>query len=206
MNIVILDYITLGEDLDLSPASRFGNVIKYPTSTQDEAKIRVKDADIIIVNKVKMVEDVLVNAPNLKLICETAEGCQYKTPPTSCEAYAIVLHKMKKRYPNAKIYFQTVYNPYKGMNVALKSVTEQLKLDDYGERSVASLNAPIEALADELGYEIVPVWTEFEESGKDLVNAGISLLPFNISVDPHPNWQGHELIAKIYYDIITEAK
>ena len=33
-----------------------------------------KDADIIIVNKVKMNEDVLSNAPNLKLICETATG------------------------------------------------------------------------------------------------------------------------------------
>ncbi len=74
MNIVILDYITLGEDLDLSPAERFGNVIKYPTSSQEEAKERVKDADVIIVNKVKMVEDVLINAPNLKLICETATG------------------------------------------------------------------------------------------------------------------------------------
>ena len=42
MNIVILDYITLGEDLDLSPATKFGNVIKYPTSTQDEARERVK--------------------------------------------------------------------------------------------------------------------------------------------------------------------
>ena len=51
MNIVILDYITLGEDLDLSPASRFGTVIKYETSTQDEAKIRVKDADIIIADE-----------------------------------------------------------------------------------------------------------------------------------------------------------
>ena len=74
MNIVILDYKTLGDDLDLSGAEKFGTVIKYPTSTQEEAKVRVKDADIIIVNKVKMVEDVLKNAPNLKLICETATG------------------------------------------------------------------------------------------------------------------------------------
>ena len=74
MNIVILDYKTLGDDLDLSGASNFGNVIKYETSTQEEAKERVKDADIIIVNKVKMTEDVVKNAPNLKLICETATG------------------------------------------------------------------------------------------------------------------------------------
>ncbi|MBQ3018567.1 MAG: hydroxyacid dehydrogenase [Clostridia bacterium] len=74
MNIVILDYKTLGDDLDLSGAEKFGTVIKYPSSTQDEAKERVRDADIIIVNKVKMTEDVVKNAPNLKLICETATG------------------------------------------------------------------------------------------------------------------------------------
>lgn len=74
MNIVILDYKTLGDDLDLSGANKFGNVIKYPTTSQDEAKERVKDADVIIVNKVKMTEDVVKNAPNLKLICETATG------------------------------------------------------------------------------------------------------------------------------------
>ena len=74
MNIVILDYKTLGDDLDLSGVCRYGNVIKYPTTSQDEAKKRVRDADIIIVNKVKMTEDVVKNAPNLKLICETATG------------------------------------------------------------------------------------------------------------------------------------
>ena len=74
MNIVILDYITLGSDLDFSPVYEIGNVIKYPTSTQEEASERIKIADVVIVNKVKMVEDVLKNAPNLKLICETATG------------------------------------------------------------------------------------------------------------------------------------
>ena len=74
MNIVILDYKTLGDDLDLSGAEKFGTVIKYPTSTQEEARVRVAQADVIIVNKVKMNEEVLKNAPNLKLICETATG------------------------------------------------------------------------------------------------------------------------------------
>lgn len=74
MKVVILDYVTLGEDLDFSPVYKLGDVVKYKTSTQEEAKERVKEADIIIVNKVKMVEDVLENAPNLKLICETATG------------------------------------------------------------------------------------------------------------------------------------
>ncbi len=74
MNIVILDYKTLGDDLDLSGASKFGNVIKYPVTNQDEAPKRIKDADVVIVNKVKMNEAVLKDAKNLKLICETATG------------------------------------------------------------------------------------------------------------------------------------
>ena len=74
MTIVILDYATLGYDLDLTPAERFGEVIKYENSTQDEAAERVKDADVIIVNKIKMNEAVLKNATKLKLICETATG------------------------------------------------------------------------------------------------------------------------------------
>ena len=74
MNIVILDYKTLGDDLDLSGASVFGTVTKYPVTKQEEAAERLRDADIVIVNKVKMNEDSLRDAKNLKLICETATG------------------------------------------------------------------------------------------------------------------------------------
>ena len=117
-----------------------------------------------------------------------------------------IIDEIRRLNPDAKIYFQTVYNPYKGINLSLKDIKEPLQLNVYGERAVAELNAPIKALEEELGYEVVPIWSEFDKSGKDLVNAGISLLPFDISVDPHPNRQGHELIAKIYYETITEAK
>ena len=74
MNIVILDYLTLGDDLDLSGASKYGTVIKYPYTKPEEAAERTKEADIIIVNKVKMNESSLKDANNLKLICETATG------------------------------------------------------------------------------------------------------------------------------------
>ena len=74
MNIVILDYATLGYDLDLSSAEKYGTVIKYETTAQADARERVKDADIVIVNKIKMNESVLSGADRLKLICETATG------------------------------------------------------------------------------------------------------------------------------------
>ena len=74
MKIVILDYATLGYDLDLSGAEKFGTVIKYEKSSPEEAKERLVGADVVIVNKVKMNENTLDSANNLKLICETATG------------------------------------------------------------------------------------------------------------------------------------
>ena len=62
MNIVILDYLTLGDDLDLSGAEKFGTVIKYPYTKPEEAAERTRDADVIIVNKVKMNESSLKDA------------------------------------------------------------------------------------------------------------------------------------------------
>ena len=183
--------------MELDPKA-VADYFKYSVATEGEGKDKFTYACDAISSVFGAVNAVFESDTFNSLITDAGKRLEEEIPQ--------IIGEIRKLNPTAKIYFQTVYNPYKGMNVALKSVTEQLKLDDYGERSVASLNAPIEALADELGYEIVPVWTEFEESGKDLVNAGISLLPFNISVDPHPNWQGHELIAKIYCDIITEAK
>lgn len=117
-----------------------------------------------------------------------------------------LISELRKINPDAKIYFQTVYNPYKDINLSLQDVEEKLDLDTHGERAVAKLNAPIEALAEENGYEIVPVWQEFDRSNKTLTNAGISLITASISFDPHPNARGHELIAEIYYGIISEAK
>ena len=74
MTVVILDYATLGYDLDLSGAEKYGTVVKYETSTEENAAIRIENADIVIVNKIKMNESVLKGAKSLKLICETATG------------------------------------------------------------------------------------------------------------------------------------
>ncbi len=73
MKIVFLDAATLG-DTSLEPIRRLGNLITYPTSTPQEALERVKDADIIITNKVKITASLLDAATRLRLICEAATG------------------------------------------------------------------------------------------------------------------------------------
>jgi glycerate dehydrogenase len=74
LKIVFLDRITLGDDLDISAASKYGEVVAYDNTTIDEVSERVKDADVIFVNKLKLNENTLKDAKNLKLICEAATG------------------------------------------------------------------------------------------------------------------------------------
>ncbi len=74
MKIVFLDAKTIGEDIDLSGFDHLGTVQKYDFTTQEEAPERVKDADVLIINKVPINESTIHTAQNLKLVCVTATG------------------------------------------------------------------------------------------------------------------------------------
>lgn len=72
-NIVILDGQTLG-NLEFDSLKEFGDVVYYDTTKSEEVVQRIKDANIVLTNKVVLNEDNLKGAKNLELICETATG------------------------------------------------------------------------------------------------------------------------------------
>lgn len=74
MKIVFPDIKTIGEDIDLSGYDALGEVVKYPFSTSEEVPERIKDADVIILNKVQVNESTIGSAKNLKLVCVTGTG------------------------------------------------------------------------------------------------------------------------------------
>lgn len=74
MKIVLLDAMTLGNDIDLSKFNIIGEVVRYEQSTPAQAAERLVDADIAIVNKVPMNEATLSCATKLKMIALTATG------------------------------------------------------------------------------------------------------------------------------------
>lgn len=74
MKIVFLDAQTIGTDIDLSKFDLLGDVVKYPFSTPAEVRERVKDADVIVLNKVLINEESIGTAEKLKLVCVTATG------------------------------------------------------------------------------------------------------------------------------------
>ena len=73
MKIVFLDAATLG-DTPLTPISALGELVCYEKSTPEEALLRVRDCEVLIVNKVRVTRPLLDAAPSLRLVCEAATG------------------------------------------------------------------------------------------------------------------------------------
>lgn len=74
MQIVFLDAATLGEDISTDRFQTLGTVVKYASTAPHEVADRLKDADVVILNKVKLNGTNLCDAAKLKLICITATG------------------------------------------------------------------------------------------------------------------------------------
>lgn len=74
MKIVFLDVKTIGEDIDLSGYDALGEVVKYDFSSLEQIPARVKDADVIVLNKAPINAQTIGTAQNLKLVCVTATG------------------------------------------------------------------------------------------------------------------------------------
>ena len=73
MKIVFLDAATMG-DVSFEPFERLGEFVSYQLSTPEEARERVKEADVLMINKVIVNKELIDSAPNLKLICIAATG------------------------------------------------------------------------------------------------------------------------------------
>lgn len=113
-NIVVLDGKTLG-NVNFEKLKEFGEVTYYDTTSPEEVKDRVKDAEIILTNKVVLNKSNLDESKNLELICETATGFNnidikyakerkiavtnvagYSTPTVAQHTFATLLHLYNK--------------------------------------------------------------------------------------------------------------
>ncbi len=73
MKIVLLDTITFG-DTDLSGFNALGEVVIYQRTLPEETLERVRDADIVVTNKVVITKEIMQSSPHLKLIAIAATG------------------------------------------------------------------------------------------------------------------------------------
>lgn len=73
MKITFLDAATLG-DISLEPIAALGELSCYPNTSYEEIPERVKDCEVLIINKVHVDARLMDAAPKLRLICEAATG------------------------------------------------------------------------------------------------------------------------------------
>ena len=73
MKIVFLDAGTMGTS-SLAPIERVGELTAWPNSTPEESVGRVSDCEVLIVNKIKVNDQLLEAAPKLRLVCEAGTG------------------------------------------------------------------------------------------------------------------------------------
>lgn len=74
MKIVVLDAMTLGNDMSMEPITRLGECVIYNNIDSDEIADALKDAHVCVTNKKLLAKHNLEDCKNLKLICLTATG------------------------------------------------------------------------------------------------------------------------------------
>ena len=74
MKIAVLDRASLGMDTSFDKLSELGELKIYDSTSPGEVIARSSEADCIIINKIKITDEVLSKSPRLKLICIFATG------------------------------------------------------------------------------------------------------------------------------------
>ncbi|MEG1554579.1 MAG: D-2-hydroxyacid dehydrogenase [Rikenellaceae bacterium] len=74
MQIVFLDEATLGKMAATEKIASLGEYIAYDFTSPEDVSKRVKDADVIITNKVYISKELMSSLKRLKLICVAATG------------------------------------------------------------------------------------------------------------------------------------
>ena len=94
MNIVFLDRDTISTETTLRSPAFAHQWHQYDRTTSDQAAERIADADIVIVNKVKLSAETLAKAPHLKLIAVAATGTD-NIDLAACQQRGIVVSNVR---------------------------------------------------------------------------------------------------------------
>lgn len=92
LKIVFLDAGTMG-DTPLDSISALGELTTYYSSTAEQARERVRDADVALLNKVIVDQAFLDSAPKLRLICEAGTGINNIDVPL-CDRRGVIVRNV----------------------------------------------------------------------------------------------------------------
>lgn len=148
-----------------------------------------------------MIRDETLRKAKLQQIYDELQTSTENGIQTFINDIPTIISLIKKSAPNARIIFQTVYNPFKSMDLTFDDFGDTpFTLSEETDRLVVRINDAIYAAAKSNGYEVCDIYSVFaKETG--VVNCELYEINYNdimssmMAVDPHPTSKGHTLIA-----------
>lgn len=132
MNIVILERSSVGMDVSVDCFKELGNVTSYDNTAYEQVAERIKDADIVILNKSKLKEETLKDAPNVKLACEFATGFD-NVDVNYCKSRGIGVCNVRNY--STDMVAQHTFSMALYLSQKLKHYDEYVKSGEYGSQA-----------------------------------------------------------------------
>ncbi|AIY81767.1 D-2-hydroxyacid dehydrogenase [Clostridium botulinum] len=182
--IVVLDGRTLG-NVDFSKLNEFGNVTYYDLTSSNEVEERIKNANIVLTNKVVLNENNLKNAKNLELICEMATGFNnidvkyakenniavtnvagYSTNTVAQHTFAMALNLYDKiayfdNYVKSKEYSRS--NVFTNVDEVYRDINEKV----WGIVGLGAIGKKVAKIADAFGCKVIYYSTSGKNSNSE---------------------------------------
>ena len=116
-----------------------------------------------------------------------------------------VLNSVFDKNPEVSVALMTLYNPFEGFSFGIQYIDASLDLESLAAKWVEMLNVEIASVIENFTNTVlVDTYAPFDLTGDKLINAGFSSMPLKLSVDPHPNAEGHRFIAQLYFERIKQ--
>lgn len=182
--IVVLDSKTLG-NVNFDKLKEFGEVVLYEKTKAEEVEERVKDASIILTNKVVLNKDNLKNAEKLEIICETATGFNnidieyaknkniavtnvagYSTPTVAQHTFATLLHLYDKIGYYDEFVKSGEYSK-SGMFTNLDKPFNDIEGKKWGIIGLGNIGKKVAKIAEAFGAEVVYYSTSGKNNNSD---------------------------------------
>lgn len=116
----------------------------------------------------------------------------------------LIYNHIRDRNPDAQLIFLTVYNPFAHIDQPINTGTETVLLSEYATVEISRCNDIIKTFAaDHKDILIADVYTAFaaEEAPPIIGETSSGTASY---VDPHPNTEGHRLIADTILPLLSE--
>lgn len=173
MKIVELDRETLGYDIDTSVLKTIGSFEEHEAADLETTREYIKDADVIIFNKTKMNEELLKDAPNVKLLAITATGfdnidleyCKsrgiaaanvkaYSTPAVAQHTFAMALFILEKISYYDEYVKSGKYSSQSGF-CNFDEKYNELSGKTWGIIGMGNIGRSVAKIAEAFGYKVI---------------------------------------------------